>query len=80
MASRAEPSIVSGRSLRAMDQPVIAIDLKPQLSAEAIHLRLANSSRPDDWSRTLKLSPAATALLECFFPDDLGERGDSLGG
>ena len=62
-----------GPTLRAMEQPVIAIDLKPQLSAEAIHLRLANSSHADDWSRTLKLSPAATALLECFFPDDLGD-------
>ena len=60
-----------GPILRAMDQPEIAIDLKPQLSEEAIHDRLASMSRPDDWSRTLKLSPAATALLECFFPEDL---------
>jgi len=59
-----------GPILRAMDRPAIAIDLKPQLSAEAIHARLASMSRPEDWPRTLKLSAAATALLEGFFPED----------
>jgi uncharacterized flavoprotein (TIGR03862 family) len=62
-----------GPILRTMDEPQIEIDLKPQLSAEAIRLRLANVPRSVDWSRTLKLSPAATALLECFVRSDPGD-------
>ncbi len=60
-----------GRILRAMDKPEIVLDLKPQLSLEALRQRLAKTSPALDWSRTLNLSPAATELLECFYPDDV---------
>jgi predicted flavoprotein YhiN len=55
-----------GRRLREMAQPEIVLDLKPQLAAEALHERLANAPRHDHWRKTLKLSDAATALLETF--------------
>jgi uncharacterized flavoprotein (TIGR03862 family) len=63
-----------GRLLRAMAEPGIEIDLKPQLSEEAIALRLEQGNAPNEWSRILKLSPAATALLESFFPDEVTDR------
>ncbi len=50
-----------GPELRAMAQPQIEIDLKPQLSIETVRQRLANGS--------LKLSGAASALLDCFSAD-----------
>ena len=53
-----------GRRLRELANPHITIDLKPQLSAEALHERLARHNRHADWPKTLKLSDAATALLE----------------
>jgi uncharacterized flavoprotein (TIGR03862 family) len=62
-----------GRRLRAMSEPQILLDLKPQLSAEALHERLARAGRHEDWAKTLKLSPAATALLETMCGDDCGE-------
>ena len=61
-----------GPTLRAMEQPRITLDLKPQLPAETVRQRLAKRSRVK-WSRALKLSPAATALLETFFPGDCAE-------
>ena len=62
-----------GPLLRAMDSPRITIDLKPQLSAEALATRLASGVPLQDWPRTLKLSPAAVALLETMYADDLEE-------
>lgn len=58
-----------GPILRAMAHPAIALDLKPQLSADALRQRLANTSQPGGWAKALKLSPAATALLEIFNSD-----------
>lgn len=55
--------------LRAMPQPAISIDLKPQLSCDALRTRLTDGNVP--FAKALKLSPAATALLECFYPEDL---------
>ena len=47
-----------GSALRAMAQPLIEIDLKPQLSSDEVQARLTSDN--------LKLSPVAHALLECF--------------
>ncbi len=56
-----------GPILRAMgDAPLLTLDLKPQLSVAALEERLAPTPRPEDWTRAIKLSPAATALLEYF--------------
>jgi hypothetical protein len=62
-----------GRRLREMSKPEIVLDLKPQLSAEALHERLANAARHDHWRKTLKLSDAATALLETLCGDACGD-------
>ena len=63
-----------GPLLRAMQPPMISIDLKPQLSHDALRDRLANAPQPTDWQRILKLSPAATALLQTMFPRELSDR------
>ncbi|MEP6821010.1 MAG: TIGR03862 family flavoprotein [Chthoniobacterales bacterium] len=56
-----------GPILRAMgDAPSLILDLKPQLIVDALKERLAAAPRREDWSKAIKLSPAATALLECF--------------
>ena len=62
-----------GRVLRAMEAPQLQIDLKPQLSLDALRQRLANMPRGGNWSQALKLSPAATAMLETLFPDDCAD-------
>jgi len=62
-----------GPLLRAMAEPQITIDLKPQLTIEALRERLANVAAPNEWQRTLKLSPSAVALLEAFFASELQE-------
>ena len=59
-----------GRLLRAMSEPQLHIDLKPQLTADAVHQRLVSMPSAGNWSQALKLSPAATALLESSYPDD----------
>ncbi len=61
-----------GPILRPMEVPAITIDLKPQLTAEALRNRLS-SGKPADWLRILKLSPSATALLEVYFGDELAD-------
>jgi hypothetical protein len=63
-----------GRTLRGMALPQLQIDLKPQLSLEALRERLANMPRGGSWSQALKLSPAATALLETLYADDCAEN------
>ncbi len=55
-----------GPVLRAMDEPMMTLDLKPQLSSEALRERLAQTKQATEWARALKLSPAATALMEFF--------------
>lgn len=62
-----------GRKLREMAEPQIELDLKPQLTADALKQRLVNSGGVAGWERTLKLSPAATALLETLFPADCSD-------
>lgn len=63
-----------GRTLRVMSEPLIQLDLKPQLSHDALHERLGAMSSGGNWSKLCKLSPAATALLELFFPEDCSDR------
>jgi predicted flavoprotein YhiN len=58
-----------GRTLRAMEQPSLVLDLKPQLSREALRERLVNLPAPQDWAKAVKLSLAATALVESFHTD-----------
>lgn len=62
-----------GRLLRAMAEPQLYIDLKPQLTADAVRQRLASMPPGGNWSQALKLSPAATALLETCYPEDCTE-------
>jgi uncharacterized flavoprotein (TIGR03862 family) len=64
-----------GALLRAMPEPQLHIDLKPQLTAEALQERLSNMPRGGNWSQALKLSPAATALLETFEAVDAADIG-----
>jgi uncharacterized flavoprotein (TIGR03862 family) len=59
-----------GRTLRAMKQPRLEIDLKPQLTLETMRERVAVLPHAGDWFRAWKLSAAATALVETFCPDD----------
>ncbi len=60
-----------GPTLRAMQSPAIRIDLKPQLSAEALRSRLTTANL--HWSKALKLSATATALLETYFSAELND-------
>ena len=60
-----------GRTLRALAQPRLAIDFKPQLTAEMMRERAAHLPTPQEWFRVWKLSAAAVALLETLWP---GER------
>jgi uncharacterized flavoprotein (TIGR03862 family) len=53
-----------GPALRAMAEPRITIDFKPQLSADALRERAGDLSQRADWFRAWKLSDAAVALLE----------------
>lgn len=53
-----------GRVLRAMPEPSLRIDFKPQLSVDALRQRSGNLSSAADFFRAWKLSPAAIALLE----------------
>lgn len=63
-----------GRTLRAMTEPSLTIDFKPQLATEAMLERTANLSAAQDWFRAWKLSPATVALLETFCVEDCNDR------
>jgi uncharacterized flavoprotein (TIGR03862 family) len=58
-----------GRTLRSMAEPSLALDLKPQLTVEALRERIAGLA-PAEWFRAWKLSKAAIALLETKSPGD----------
>lgn len=53
-----------GRSLRAMIDPRITIDFKPQLTELTMGERVKDLPSTPDWFRAWKLSGAAVALLE----------------
>src|SRR5262249_33975380 len=61
-----------GPVLRAMSDPAITIDFKPQVTAEALRTRAAGLRLPNEWWQRWKLSPAAVALLEFYPPDEPG--------
>ena len=62
-----------GRQLRSMAAPCLRIDLKPQLTVEAMRERIASIPAPEQWFRAWKLSGPAIALLETKSPN---ERAD----
>ena len=62
-----------GPILRAMNEPQLQIDLKPQLTLDALRQRLGNMPRGGNWSQALKLSPAATAMLETLYAEDCAD-------
>jgi uncharacterized flavoprotein (TIGR03862 family) len=59
-----------GPDLRRMSEPAITIDLKPTLSIEAIAVKLGNDSARRGPGKALRLSPAASALVEEFVGTD----------
>ncbi len=59
-----------GRALRAMPEPELVIDFKPQLTVDLLRERAADLSGSAEWLRAWKLHPAAVALLET---QDLGD-------
>lgn len=59
-----------GPVVRAMLEPEITIDFKPQVTAEILRARAAPFHRPDGLWRSWKLSPAAIALLNAYPPND----------
>ena len=63
-----------GRTLRSMKQPRLEIDLKPQLSIEAMRDRVASLHDARDWFRAWKLSAATIALVETICPNDCNDR------
>jgi uncharacterized flavoprotein (TIGR03862 family) len=63
-----------GRTLRAMTEPLLTIDFKPQLTLEAMRERVVNLPQPHDWFRAWKLNAAVIALLETFPPNESNHR------
>ncbi|HEX7517983.1 MAG TPA: TIGR03862 family flavoprotein [Chthoniobacterales bacterium] len=63
-----------GRTLRSMKQPRLEIDLKPQLTVEAMRDRAANLHEARDWFHAWKLSAATIALVETICTDDCNDR------
>lgn len=63
-----------GRTLRAMAEPRIEIDLKPQLSADLLLERSKHSIDKRDWFAAWKLGKAAIALVESFSADAMDNR------
>ena len=63
-----------GPILRAIEPPCLVLDLKPQLSHEALRERLVKLLARKDWAKAVKLSPAATALVESFDVKSASDR------
>jgi len=59
-----------GPVLRAMARPELRIDFKPQVTAQVLFSRAAQSRSPNEWFRAWKLSAGVVALLEAFYPED----------
>jgi predicted flavoprotein YhiN len=62
-----------GRTLRAMKEPRLEIDFKPQLTVETMRERAAHLPNARDWVRAWKLSVATIALLETICPSDCND-------
>nr|MBA3543938.1 TIGR03862 family flavoprotein [Chthoniobacterales bacterium] len=67
-----------GPILRAMAQPALQIDFKPQVTAKVLLQRAGGALRPNEWFRAWKLSPGATVLLESFYPEDCTDRARAV--
>jgi uncharacterized flavoprotein (TIGR03862 family) len=63
-----------GRTLRAMKQPRLELDLKPQLTVETMLKRTPAGDDAGAWLRAWKLSAAAMALIEIICPNDCADR------
>jgi uncharacterized flavoprotein (TIGR03862 family) len=62
-----------GPVLRAMAEPELTIDFKPQVTAEILGQRAARFRAPNDWYRAWKLSAGMVVLLEGCFRQDCAE-------
>jgi len=67
-----------GRTLRAMTNPQVTIDFKPQLTEEQMRGRIENLPPSSDWFRAWKLSDAAVALLETMPPTNRLDREQTI--
>ncbi len=67
-----------GPVLRALPEPSLQIDFKPQVSAEVLRERAAQARQPNDRFRAWKLSAGAVALLETFYPEDCLDPGHAM--
>jgi uncharacterized flavoprotein (TIGR03862 family) len=63
-----------GPILRAMPQPELRIDFKPQVTAEVLAGRVLELAEPNEWFRRWKLSSGAVAILRSFHPEDCAKR------
>jgi uncharacterized flavoprotein (TIGR03862 family) len=66
-----------GRKLRAMPNPSLTLDFKPQLTDEALHERISNLPA-GEWFRAWKLSKAVIALLKTQSPNDLNDAARAI--
>ncbi|MEO8045177.1 MAG: TIGR03862 family flavoprotein [Spartobacteria bacterium] len=67
-----------GPLLRAMSEPELRIDFKPQVTAEVLLQRATQLRAPNEWFRAWKLSSGAIALLENYFPADCATRETAI--
>lgn len=67
-----------GRNLRAMASPLLAIDFKPQLTAQHLRDRAVGARTPADHFRVWKLSPAAIALMETMRTTEPADTEDLI--
>ncbi|HEY1581666.1 MAG TPA: TIGR03862 family flavoprotein, partial [Chthoniobacterales bacterium] len=63
-----------GPILRALPQPQLQIDFKPQVTPEILRERVARLSQPNEWFQRWKLSSGAIALLRNFHAEDCTDR------
>jgi predicted flavoprotein YhiN len=68
-----------GRTLRAMTEPQVTIDFKPQLTEETMQERTEDLPSNSDWFRAWKLSAAALALLETMPAKEPPNREQMIG-
>jgi uncharacterized flavoprotein (TIGR03862 family) len=68
-----------GPLLRAMPQPELRIDFKPQVTAKVLLDRVLESAEPNEWFQRWKLSPGAVAILQSFYPEDFAVRERAVG-
>lgn len=61
-----------GPVLRAMENPKIRIDFKPQVTSDILRQRAGSHREPNEWYRAWKLSPGALALLRAAAVPETG--------